>query len=398
MSQSLIENYILISKIQNAMSYYKMGVKKKGKGILRKDYLVPAGRYAEQWDWDAFFMGIALMEELPSEAIYLKNWALNYIFNADNEGKVAGCLVPEGSDPRLKNMKPFLAQGIYLSSKTLKDFSWVNDHWEKIKKIVLYRENHSWDPKYGLAYWFDTMESGADNNLAGLNHESETVLFADLNAFLYREYLSMSYLAEKLFKKKDVLLFSQKAEDIKNNLNTHLWNEKDSIYYNLDRQSGAHIKMPGYSSFIPLWAKIPSEEQASATINRYLINPDEMWTDFGIRTLSKSVSGYNNINMIKPHSNWQGPIWVVANYMYIWGMMNYGYYKESVQASKNITSLLLESIERYGGMHENYDAETGDPLAAPGFISWNLLSSHLLCSVLRKENITEISPIVGRLD
>ncbi len=380
------------------MSYYKTGVKKKGKGILKKDYLVPAGRYAEQWDWDAFFMGIALLEELPSEAIYLKNWALNYILNADNEGKVAGCLVPEGSDPRLKNMKPFLAQGVYLASKTLRDFSWVSDHWEKIKKIVLYRENHSWDEKYGLAYWFDTMESGADNNLAGLNHPEETVLFADLNAFLSREYLSMGYLAEKLFKAEDSRLFFEKAESIKNNMNAHLWSKEDDIYYNLDRQTGISIKMPGYSSFIPLWAKIPSPDQANAMINRYLLNPDEMWTDFGIRTLSKSVAEYNNINMIKPHSNWQGPIWVVANYMYIWGMMNYGYYEDSVRASKNITNLILDNIEKYGGMYENYDAETGLPLAAPGFISWNLLVSRLLYSVLCRDKTMDISRIAGSLD
>ncbi len=398
MSQSLIENYILISRIQNEMKRYTTGVKKRAKGILKKDYLVPAGRYAEQWDWDAFFMGIALTEDLSSEAIYLKNWALNYIVNADNNGKVAGCLVPEGSDPRLKNMKPFLAQGIDISAKALKDFSWINNHWEKIKKIVLYRETHSWDHKYGLGYWFDTMESGADNNLSGLHHPAESVLFADLNAFLYREYLAMSYLADRLFLQKDAVLFREKAENLKININKYLWNEEDSLYYNMDRINGSHIKMPGYSSFIPLWANIPDTKQATLTIEKYLINPDEMWTEFGIRTLSKTVVGYNNINMIKPHSNWQGPIWVVSNYMYIWGMMNYGYYQKSIEASKNITKLLLSSIEKYGGMYENYDAETGKPLAAPGFISWNLLSSHLLHSVLCKENISDISPLPSFVD
>lgn len=395
MSSQITENYILVSRIQEAIGRYKNEVKKPSSGVLKYDYLVPAGRYAEQWDWDAFFVGVALADNLASESVYLKNWALNYIDNADKDGKVPGCLVPEGCDPRLKNMKPFLAQGVYISSKTLRDFDWVLVNWEKIKKMVLYRENNYWAEEYGLGCWFDTMESGADNNLAGLGWPDNGVVFADVNALIYREYLAMSYLAERLFLKKDVQLFKKKAENIKLRMNKYLWNKKDEVYYNLDRASGKHIKIVGYSSFIPLWSKIPTQKMAEATINKYLVNPDEMWSLYGIRTLSKSAQGYNNINMIKPHSNWQGPIWVVANYMYIWGMMNYGYYDKSVEASKNLTRLLLQNIEKHGGMHENYDAETGKPLAAPGFISWNLLVADLLKNVLCKNSLTEIKPISG---
>ena len=51
-----LQNYTLISKIKNNLNIYKNTVKKPARGALKKDYLVPSGRYSEQWDWDAFLL------------------------------------------------------------------------------------------------------------------------------------------------------------------------------------------------------------------------------------------------------------------------------------------------------------------------------------------------------
>ena len=108
---------LFVHKTKTAIAPFKAFIKRKANGHLPYDYLVPAGPYNEQWDWDAFFMGVALSAEISSEAIYLRNWALNYITNAKPNGKVAGCLTAKGYDERLNHMKPFLAQGAYLAGK-----------------------------------------------------------------------------------------------------------------------------------------------------------------------------------------------------------------------------------------------------------------------------------------
>jgi hypothetical protein len=38
----------------------------------------------------------------------------------------------------------------------------------------------------------------------------------------------------------------------------------------------------------------------------------------------------------------------------------------------------LDDLAGNGMMHENYHADTGAPLAAPDFISWNLLVAQML--------------------
>ena len=375
-----------ITEIKSILSPFKASIKRRANGHLPYDYLVPAGPYQEQWDWDAFFMGVALSAEISSEAIYLRNWALNYILNAKENGKVAGCLTAKGYDERLNHMKPLLAQGAYLSGKFLNDFSWLKNHWNKFKKIVLYREKHLWHKKYDLGVWYDSMESGADNNIAALDFPPKTVLATDLNTFIYREYLAMSKLAGILNKYKDEVFFSKRAKEIKSNFNRYFWNKNDQIYYNIDVRTGEFIKRISYNCLIPLFGKLATPEQASIFVKKYVLSPDHFWSEYGLRTLSKSDPDYNNRNIIKPYSNWQGPVWPIANYMYFQGLLNYGFRKEAITLSGKISNLVITDIKESGGMHENYDAETGKPLAAPNFVSWNLLVGNMLEEAVENKN------------
>ncbi|OGG18001.1 hypothetical protein A3D78_03085 [Candidatus Gottesmanbacteria bacterium RIFCSPHIGHO2_02_FULL_39_14] len=381
-----------IQQIKTSLAPFKAFIKRRAQGHIPYDYLVPAGPYQEQWDWDAFFMGVALAADIPSEAIYLRNWALNYIINARPSGKVAGCLTAKGYDERLNHMKPFLAQGAYLAGKFLKDYSWLKKHWTKMKKIVLFREKHLWNNKYGLGVWYDSMESGADNNIACLDYPKSSVIATDLNTLIYREYKAVSLLAEILGKNKDAKKFKDRADTIKKNFNNFLWNEKDGIYYNINSRSGEYIKRISYNSLIPLFGNIASQKQADSIIQKYLLKPGHFWSDYGIRTLSKSDPDYNNKKIIKPYSNWQGPVWPIANFIYMQGLLNYGYQKEAIEVAKRISKLVLDDIKTTGGMHENYDAETGKPLAADNFVSWNILVSNMLEEAVNKKNPFAISP------
>jgi neutral trehalase len=64
----------LEDKIKSALAPKKAQVKRRASGLIKHDYLVPGGPYEEHWDWDAFFIGMSLAADIPSEAIYLKNW------------------------------------------------------------------------------------------------------------------------------------------------------------------------------------------------------------------------------------------------------------------------------------------------------------------------------------
>lgn len=364
--------------VREKLRYCIQGVKRPPSGKLRHAYLVPGGPYSEQWDWDAFFMGVALTAENPSEAIYLKNWTLNFIENATPDGKVAGCLTAEGWDPRLNQIKPFLAQGAYIASKELNDFSWIEPVWETLVAVATYRFRHLWFDSYNLGAWLDSMESGADNNVAALEYPHGSVLAADLNTFLLRECKALGLIAEQLGRYQQSSECMAQAEAIRHAMMRYLWDEEAQVFLNLFTASGKPVQRITYSSFVPLWAGIAPEEQGREAIKRYLLNSEHLASPWGLRTLSKQDPVYNNINMIKPHSNWQGPVWPIANYLYMHALIRYGFKEEARELAQTISRLVLADIERTGGMHENYDAETGLPLAAPNFISWNILVRNMI--------------------
>lgn len=364
-------------------------------GYLEHPYLIPAGFYKQMWDWDAFFMGNYFVSKGKPE--YLQYWALNLIKGVDEEGYVSGCATVKGPRPIFGKfaMKPFLSQGVYLASKGLKDFNWAKPYYNDIKKVIEYREKTQQDSITGLFFWDIAMQSGADNN-AGLNYfmeDKRSFLAPDASTWQYKEYLAQSALAKKMGYEEDAKIYSEKAIRLKEAINKILWSKEDNVYYTVDMDTRAFYKRISYSSFLPLLAGIPSQENGKAMIDNYLLNEKHMKAKYGFRTLSAQDVDYNNKNIIVPFSNWQGPVWPIANYIYSIGLKNYGYSDDIAWLGKTLGDLLLKDINKHNTMHENYDADTGKALAPSddhvdengnivGFISWNLCVENILDGVV----------------
>lgn len=373
-------------------------VKRKASGMLRHDYLVPGGPYEEQWDWDGFFMGMALASRDPAEGVWLKNWAWNYLEHARDDGFTPGLLTPHGPDWRLKHMKPVLAQGCFHASQFLRDASWLQekDRYARLRRIVLYREEYGlWHTSLGLGAWSDSMESGADNSVALLEYPEGSVAAVDLTTFMFLEYAAMASLATLLGDHEEHAVWKQKAEGIRAAIQAKLWCEEAGAFLNIDTRDGSFIRVIGYGAWHPFWSGIASEKQARVFFSRYLLKPEELRSPYGIRSLSRRHQRYNNANIIKPHSNWQGPVWPIATYLAVHALLQYGYKREARALTEDIIRTCLRDIAQTGGMHENYDAETGEPLAAPNFISWNLLLINLLHEVEEGRTPFTVAPDIS---
>jgi len=364
-------------------------------GYLEYPYLIPAGFYKQMWDWDGFFMGSYFVSKGKPE--YLKFWALNLIKGIDEEGYVAGCATTEGPRPIFGKfaMKPFLSQGVYISSKGLGDFAWVKPYYEELKRVHSYREKTQQDEKTGLFYWDLAMQSGADNNVAMNYFQADTRSFLapDASALQYKEYVAQAAIAKALGEQVDAAMYTDKANKLKKAINEILWSVEDEIYYTVDRETGTFYKRISYSSFVPLMAGIATQDMGKATIEKYLLNPKHMKAKYGLRTLSATDSDYNNKNIIVPFSNWQGPVWPIANYIYSIGLKKYGFNSDLEWLGFTLGNLLTNDIDKYDTMHENYNADTGSPLAPSddhvdengkvvGFVSWNLCIENILDGVV----------------
>lgn len=390
-----------MKKLKEHFARLRRNVLKPASGFLKYDYVVPGGYYQELWDWDGFFISTHLAGREVENARYYKNWVLNFLSAADDKGLAPGCLTPKGPEKghRLFQMKPLIAQGAELASRLLKDYGWLSENYEKIKKVATLRESTNYDAKYGLFFWDSAMQSGADNNPALSNEPDKLRIFlsCDINAFQWREYVALERLAKECDKPEEAEEFRKKADALLDAVNKHLWCEADGTLWNIRRDTGEYVKRVSYSNFVPLWAAMLPKENGRRMIKKYLWNEEHMLSKFGLRSLSKQDAIYNNINMIWPESNWQGPVWLIANYFYFVGLMNYGFRTEAKHLVEMLTALLLKDIEKYDSMHENYDAETGAPIAPSGqsakgfheagFFGWNLLLEDMIEMLEGKENL-----------
>jgi len=363
-------------------------------GFIKYDYLIPAGYYKQMWDWDGFFIGSHLAQQGKPQ--YLKWWVLDFAGAIDSDGYVAGCITTKGPRPLMGRfaMKPFLAQGAVIASEGLNDYSWVKPIWENMRKVIGYRERTQFDPKYGLFFWENAISSGADNNVALTNDEKDksAILATDISTFQYREYKAMAQLADKLGQPDEAAEYRKKAAGLKAAMLQHMWFAKEAMFYNVRRDTGKPVERISYSNFVPLIDDILPDKDAREMIRRYMLNKDVMLAPYGIRSLSKRDPDYNNAAIIVPYSNWQGPVWINANYMNYIALKRYGFDKEAAELSGILGRMVVADIKQWGSMHEDYNAETGAGLAPTpeqspnhvfaGFVGWNLLVEDMLqCEV-----------------
>jgi alpha,alpha-trehalase len=361
-------------------------------GYIKYPYLIPAGYYTQMWDWDGFFIGLHWANQDPADAAYLRDWVLSFASSADADGYVAGCITPKGPHPLFGKfaMKPFLAQGALLASQRLGDTSWVRPVWPEMQRTLAYRERTQFDSHWGLWFWDNAMQSGADNNSALSNDPADrsAILAVDASVFAMREYEAMATLAGRLGYSDDARRYRLQAASTRGAILAHLWSPHDAIFLNRRRDNGAWIRSISWSNFLPLVDGLLPPRQARRTIRQHLLNPAEMRSPYGFRSLSKSDPAYNNDAIIDPYSNWRGPIWINANLLDWIALRRYGFHSEAHWLAVTLAADLHRDIVKWGSMHEDYNAETGDGLAPTpaqspgakfaGFVGWNLLAQDML--------------------
>jgi alpha,alpha-trehalase len=361
-------------------------------GYIRYPYLIPAGYYSQMWDWDGFFIGAHWANQDPADAKLLRDWVLGFASSSDADGYVAGCITPNGPRPLFGKfaMKPFLAQGALLASQQLGDYAWLKPVWPDMQRVLAYRERTQFDARWGLWFWDNAMQSGADNNAALTNdpHDPSAILAVDASVYAMREYLAMAALADELGDAADARRYRTQAAATRHAIVARLWSAHAGVFLNRRRDTGAWIPAMSWTSFLPLVDGLLPADKARRMIREHLLNPAQMRSPYGFRSLSKSDPAYNNQAIIDPYSNWRGPIWINANLLDWLALRRYGFRDESHWLAVTLAAMLRRDIAQWGSMHEDYDAETGDGLAPTvaqspggkfaGFVGWNLLALDML--------------------
>ena len=372
-------------------------------GLLKFKFIVPGNCYPDElWDWDSWLTASALRGVAEADGFYEyeKGCILNFLEYVDDEGRMPIFINPrktaltafgEGE----KNIhKPCLAQHALSVSQYVKDAEWIRESYEKIERYIGWYDAHCYHES-GLYVWLGDFAIGVDNDPCTYYRPPKSSASIYLNCLMYKELSAASELADMLGMKEKQCLYAQKADKLKEAIQTHCWDERDGIFYSadvnllpIDLTQKLHSGCPRHWStliqrievwacFMPMWAGIATERQAERMVKEHYRCAATFNAPYGVRTLSKMEKMYAIIKSGNP-SCWLGPIWGISNYMVFDGLRKYGYDDDATELAEKTIILLGRDIEQCGKMHEYYHPETGEGVNNAGFQNWNFLSLDMI--------------------
>ncbi|EAS00773.2 mannosyl-oligosaccharide glucosidase (macronuclear) [Tetrahymena thermophila SB210] len=147
---------------------------------------------------------------------------------------------------------------------------------------------------------------------------------------------------------------------------------KDIISSNRSLKSVEFSPHFGYPNTLPLaFGIVKDDGYQLQTLLKRIQDQNFLWTDYGLRSLSKSDS-YSK----RGNNYWTNPIWIQMNYLVLRGLNLY--YQENEEATnlysklrKNVSNTVCQNWEKTGFFYENYNKyDNGQGSDAYPFTGW----------------------------
>src|SRR6185437_14522557 len=87
-----------------------------------------------------------------------------------------------------------------------------------------------------------------------------------LNSLLYKTEKDLEQMSEMLGHKADAEKWHKRAEERKGSIQKYLWDNEQGFYFDYDFENGKRSTYEYVTTFFPLWAGIPTPEQARALL------------------------------------------------------------------------------------------------------------------------------------
>ncbi len=159
----------------------------------------------------------------------------------------------------------------------------------------------------------------------------------DFNAQVALNALYLSALGDILNDKDVSYKFKKVYFSLKTRISSLMWNEKDRIYYDLDRKE-RQLKVRTAASFWPLLAEIPNETRAEALIS-HLQNP----RTFGLEHPFPSLAADDKQFDPKGHG-FRGSVYPFLTYMITKGLEKYGKFEMARECALKHLYYVLEGL------------------------------------------------------
>jgi glycogen debranching enzyme len=206
--------------------------------------------------------------------------------------------------------------------------------------------------------WKDSIDSimNADGSFA-----TPPIALVEVQGYVYRARLALADLYRRLGETGRADALRKTAEAFQARFNQDFWNAKLGFYSIALQAGGKPAAVVSSNPGQALWSGIVDPARALQTVRRLMAR--DMFSGWGIRTLSQREKGYN------PIGYHVGSIWPHDNAMIADGFRRYGFYDEAMQVFNGVLAAAMnfnefQLPELYSGFsREQYSVPVHYPAA-----------------------------------
>lgn len=229
------------------------------------------------------------------------------------------------------------------------------------------RLNHTWrDGTYWSSGWgcgMDNIPRLQEGYSVAFSHGHQIWADACMQAILDAKVLVS--MAKVLGRDSEVTELVREIQDLTDKVNTLLWSEDDSFYYDLWK-NGRHNRVKHIGAYWALLADIVPSDKLDAFV-AHLENESEFNRPHPIPSLSADHPNYNENG-----DYWRGGVWAPTNYMVFKGLEKVGKADLAHTLALRHLDAVVETFRKTGTLWENYSPEhacQGVP-AKDNFVGW----------------------------
>ena len=206
-------------------------------------------------------------------------------------------------------------------------------------------------------------------------------LHTDLISWMGMMTRSLRRLAEVLSETDDADEFSRYETAIVRNIDDLHWSKTHETFCDAtidEYEESTHVCHNGYISLFPfMTGLLPPDSPRLKPILDLISNPDELWSEYGIRSLSRADPNYGT-----EENYWRSPIWVNMNYLILKSLLATAEAKGPNQKQareiyarlrENLVKNVYKEWERTGFAWEQFNGDTGEGQRTQHFTGWTSL-------------------------
>ncbi len=242
-----------------------------------------------------------------------------------------------------------------------------------------------WGP-YGIIEnvrdWYNAVFQVSAERYLDVDKEdiSDELECLDLTLMVIKEERSLAKMAEILGKPAEAKKWQALADTTSRLVNNRMWDETTGFYYSVNKKDHTFqfmtrdLKRQEIIGFLTLWAEAAPKNRAERLIQT-LTDTTKFWRKYGVPTLSAQDQWYSPY--VDYCCKWNGPVWLLWDYMVYDGLRQYGYNTIASQLAGKMVSAVTVQLSKNHNYWESYSPDNEVLNCPPNYI-WDAIMAKLL--------------------